>query len=246
MKTFTTLFCIELKLSLRSMDALFFVLIMPVIICGTVALVFSGGDFSETPVVIQNGFGAYIAIGICAIGLMGLPLVLSDYRHKKILKRLQITPVSPALLLGIQFAVETVMAVFSAVIVTLFAIVFLKYSKQGNIILILAAYFTVLVSIFSIGLLVASTATDIKKAGMISSIIYFPMLLFSGTTVPTTVFPEKIQTLIKFLPLSRGIEVINGMLLGHSPVLYVKHITILLMLSAICIAISVKFFRWEM
>ncbi|MFW5710357.1 MAG: hypothetical protein ACOC7X_07270 [Spirochaetota bacterium] len=45
---------------------------------------------------------------------MGLPLTLADYRHKKVLKRLQVTPVHPGLLLGIQFAVQTLMALLSA------------------------------------------------------------------------------------------------------------------------------------
>ena len=36
---------------------------------------------------------------ICAGGVMGLPLVISDYRGKNILKRYKVTPVSPAIIM---------------------------------------------------------------------------------------------------------------------------------------------------
>ena len=46
---------------------------------------------------------------------MGLPLVISEYRQKKILKRYQVTPASPALLLAVQTAVYTVYSLASLV-----------------------------------------------------------------------------------------------------------------------------------
>ena len=36
---------------------------------------------------------------ICAGGVMGLPLVISDYRGKNILKRYKVTPISPAIIM---------------------------------------------------------------------------------------------------------------------------------------------------
>lgn len=50
-----------------------------------------------------------------------------------------------------------------------------------------------LISIFSLGLMIASSARDVRRAGMVASILYFPMLLFSGTTIPFPVFPESVQ-----------------------------------------------------
>ena len=62
----------------------------------------------------QNGYRVYseqdirrlkiirslCAISVCAGGLMGLPLVVAEYRERKILKRFQVTPVSPSMLLS--------------------------------------------------------------------------------------------------------------------------------------------------
>lgn len=41
-------------------------------------------------------------------GVMGLPLVVSDYRSKKILKRFKVTPVSPAIIVAVQVVIYTI------------------------------------------------------------------------------------------------------------------------------------------
>jgi len=241
MKRFWTLFKTELKLALRSPDAILFSITMPVIVLVIIALVYgaSGG-------IIEGTFGAFISIGICAIGLMGLPLTLSDYRHKKVLKRLQVTPVHPGLLLGVQFTVQTVMAILSAGLVTFTAVFFLDVHLSGMPALIAAAYLIVLVSIFSIGLVIASTAKDIKRAGILCSIVYFPMLLFSGTTIPFQVFPQPVQYVAQALPLRQGIILLNGISNGYSFAAYLPQLSILTAIAIIAIAVSVRTFRWDM
>ena len=64
---------------------------------------------------MEQSFGAVIAIGIGATGLMGLPLALADYRHKKVLKRFVVTPVSPAVLLFVQFFVNLLVSLLCLV-----------------------------------------------------------------------------------------------------------------------------------
>ena len=51
---------------------------------------------------LEQPFGVLTTIAICAGGVMGLPLVVSDYRNKKIWKRFKVTPVSPAMILAVQ------------------------------------------------------------------------------------------------------------------------------------------------
>lgn len=241
MKRFWTLFRTELKLALRSPDAILFSLTMPVVVLIIIALIYGhSGD------IIEQTYGAFISIGICAIGLMGLPLTLSDYRHKKVLKRLQVTPVHPGLLLSVQFTVQTLMAVLSAGLVTGTAMVFFKLDLAGMPSSIAAAYLIVLVSIFSIGLVIASTARDIKRAGILCSIVYFPMLLFSGTTIPFHIFPQPVQLAAQVLPLRQGIILLNGISNGHGFTAFLPQMSILAAISVIAITVSVRTFRWDM
>lgn len=238
MKRFYILLHTELKLALRSPDAILFSLTMPVVILILIALLSEG--------LIEQTFGAFLSIGICAIGLMGLPLTLADYRHKKVLKRLQVTPVHPGLLLGIQCAVQTIMAVFSAGLVVITAVLFFQLQLAGPPVGIAAAYFVVLLSIFSIGMVIASTAKNIKRAGILCSVVYFPMLIFSGTTIPFQIFPQPLQRIAGILPLRQGIILLNGISSGGGFSQYTPQLLILIAIAAISIAVSLYAFRWDM
>lgn len=247
MRRFWILFRTELKLALRSPDAILFSLAMPVVVLVVIGLIYKPGQAAGMEGrMIEETFGAFMAIGICAIGLMGLPLTLADYRHKKVLKRMQVTPVHPGLLLGIQFTVQTLMALLSAGLVTLTALVFFELELRGSLVLIAVAFFIVLLSIFSIGLLIASTAKDIKRAGIICSIVYFPMLLFSGTTIPVSVFPESLQAAVQVLPLRQGIILLNGISSGSSFSAFIPQLVILAAITMIAVIVSLRSFRWDM
>jgi ABC-2 type transport system permease protein len=46
----------------------------------------------------------------------------------------------------------------------------------------------VLTAIFSLGMMLASVAKNSKSAGMLCSLLYFPMLFLSGAAIPFEVF----------------------------------------------------------
>ena len=101
-------------------------------------------------------------------------------------------------------------------------------------------------TIFEIGLVIASTARDIKRAGMIASLVYFPMLIFSGTTVPFPVFPEFVQRAAVILPLRHGIELLNAASFGTSLGSMWPRILLLLGISIGGVIVSIRTFRWDM
>lgn len=119
MKTFRTMLKTEIKLSVRGMDMVIFGLCLPVamvVILGAVSgnrPAFEGASYTF----FEQSFGALSTIAICAGGVMGLPLLISDYRQKKILKRFQVTPVSPALILAVHVAIYAIYALGSLVLV---------------------------------------------------------------------------------------------------------------------------------
>lgn len=119
MKAFSTLFRVEFRLSLRDMNMPIFAVIMPVVVMLVVGMMFGDQPAYEgaSYTFVAQSVGAVSAIGICAGGAMGLPLVVSNYRHRKILKRYFVTPVSVHTILAVQVAIYTVYALISAVLV---------------------------------------------------------------------------------------------------------------------------------
>ena len=63
---------------------------------------------------------------------MGLPLAVSEYRERKILKRFKVTPVSPVKLLAVEFTIYVLYAAVSMITITLMAILIWKVKIHGS------------------------------------------------------------------------------------------------------------------
>lgn len=247
MKAFRILLKNELKMSLRGMDMLIFAVIMPIVVLIILGIVFGqknafeGAQYSF----LDQSFGALCSISICAGGVMGLPLVISDYRAKQILKRYQVTPIKPALVLMAEVAMYVVYAVVSLITLFLVATLFFGFRMRGNFGLFLLGYLLVMISIFSIGMMVGGIAKNSKIAGVIASALYFPMLVFSGATLPYEVMPEVMQKIVDVLPLTQGIKILKNTALGLPIGDATVPVIIMLVIAVICGFISIKFFKWE-
>lgn len=102
-----------------------------------------------------------------------------------------------------------------------------------------------MLSTLSIGMLVGGTAKDVKQASVLASILYFPMLIFSGTTLPIEVMPAAMQRIAGVFPLTQGITMMKQAFLGISAGSVLLPVCVMLGVSALCTALSIRFFRWE-
>lgn len=108
----------------------------------------------------------------------------------------------------------------------------------------LAVWLLTMISMFSIGLMVASLCRTTKSMNVATSLLYFPMLLFSGATIPAEVFPAWFQAVAKLMPLGVGIDLLKMVSMGCYDRITLPMIT-LMAITVICGTIAVKTFRWE-
>ena len=247
MKTFSTLLLTETKLMIRDMNNLIFGVGFSVVFAIIMGMImgnkpaFEGADYSF----MEQSFGAVIAIGIGATGLMGLPLALADYRYKKVLKRFLVTPVSPAMLLFVQFIVNLLVSILCLTLVYLVYVIFFDFDMRGSFLHFIPAYLLVLFSIYSIGMMLASISPNIKTANLLCCVFYFPMFFFSGATLPYEIMPAILQRSSDILPLTQGIKLMKATSLGLSLDHMAFPIILMLALAVLCIVLSIRFFRWE-
>jgi len=247
MKTFSIMLKNEMKLSLRGMDMFIFAICMPLVVLIILGIIygnkpaFDGAEYTF----LEQSFGALITISICAGGVMGLPLVVSDYRNKKILKRFKVTPVSPAMILSVQVVIYIIYGIVSLLLIYIISAIFFGFQMSGSMLQFLGGYLLVILSIFSIGMMVGGIAPNTKIAGVLASILYFPMLIFSGATLPYEVMPDALQKAADILPLTHGIKLLKAASLGLPADRVLLPIIVMFVLAAICIVISLRFFKWE-
>ncbi len=247
MKVFRTMLKTELRLSLRGMDMFIFAICMPVVVTLILGIIY--GDKPAFPgagfTFLEQSFAAVSTIAICAGGAMGLPLVLSEYRHRKILKRFRVTPISPTMILAVEGVVYAVYSIVSLILVYLTAKVFFNFQFRGSWIHFLGAYVLVMISIFSIGFMVGGISKNTKIAGVIASILYFPMLIFSGATLPYEVMPAALQKVADIFPLTQGIKILKSTSLNLSINNAILPICIICVLTVVCSGVAIRFFKWE-
>lgn len=247
MKRYGVLLKNELKLNIRDMNMVIFAIAMPLAVLVVLGILygtkpaFPGADYTF----LEQSFGAVCTISICAGGLMGLPLVVSEYREKKILKRFHVTPVSPALLLGVELTIYMLYCAVSLVTLAVTARLVWGVTLRGSAAGFLASWLLTMVSTLSIGLLVGGLAKNAKQAGVMASLLYFPMLLFSGTTVPVEVMPGAMRKIVAVFPLNQGIQLMKASFLGVETEAPWLPVLVMLAVTAVCAGIAVRYFKWE-
>ena len=247
MKSFRTLLKNELKLNIRNMNMVIFAVIMPLIVLIILGFIYGTKPAADGAAYtfMEQSFGALCCISICAGGLMGLPLVVSEYRERKILKRFQATPISPAKLLLVEFLIYVIYCIVSMLTLFLAAMLFWKIKIHGSFLLFLGSWLLTVVSTLSIGLLVGGIAKNMKSASVIACILYFPMLIFSGATFPFEVMPIIMQKIIGILPLTQGMQLMKAAFLGIPLENTLLPVIIMSAVTLICFGISIKCFKWE-
>ena len=246
-----TAFCIllknELKLNIRNMNMVIFALILPLVVLVLLGFLYGtnpaadGADYTF----LEQSIGALCAISVCAGGLMGLPLVVAEYRERKILKRFQVTPISPSMLLAVEFLIYVLYALMS--LITLILVSKLAWGVHfcGSWMGFAGSWRLTVLSTLSIGMMVGGIAKNTRSASIIACVLYFSMLIFSGATLPFEVMPEIMQKVIRVFPMTQGIQLMKSAFLG----LPVEHSTlpilVMLAVTLVCSGIAVKCFKWE-
>ena len=116
---------------------------------------------------------------------------------------------------------------------------------RGSLLAFLGSWALTMLSTQSIGMLAGDVAKDTKQASVIASILYFPMLIFSGTTLPIEVMPNAMQKIVSVFPLTQGLTIMKNTFLGISTGSTLLPICVMVGVAALCTILAVCFFRWE-
>ena len=207
---------LEGKLFLRNYINVFFLLLFPSLI-----LLLFGGMFGNEPAAIFGGYGtvdvsvpAYAGMIISVTGLMCLPLTLSEYREKKILKRFRATPLSPHYVIIAQIGVNLLMTVVGMLLLFITARIVFDLHFMG--------IFT------GGGGLSFSTLASFRWASLIAAVAQYdgghrhrlPGLLshalFHRATIPIEMMPETMQKIAAVLPVTHVVKAMKAVWLGES------------------------------
>jgi ABC-2 type transport system permease protein len=206
----------EALLYIRSFFGLFFSLVFPLMM-----LFLYGGIYGNEPTPYFGGRGAmdvsvpaYLNMVIAVSGLMTLPLGLSEYQKLKVYKRFDATPIGKGNLALAQLSVYFASCVLSSAVLVAAGILAYHIRIDGAWYVIAPAFLLSVLSMFSIGFLIAALFKNTKVTQLVSYILYFLMLFTSGATVPTELFPEGLKFFTQFVPLTHAVTLMRGTFTG--------------------------------
>src|ERR1043166_8655983 len=100
-------------------------------------------------------------------------------------------------------------------------------------------------SILSIGFVIASIVPTARFAQPIGAAILYPMIGLCGLFVPVQAMPPALQIVARALPLTYAVSLLEGIRKGEAWSRHMGDVAALVIVFAICTALSARVFRWE-
>ncbi|MBT3363974.1 MAG: ABC transporter permease [Chloroflexi bacterium] len=251
MKALLKLSWVELKLFIREPITMFFTLGLPIIILFVMGEVFGNiPDTNNGGTLVWDGIGpmdfytpAYIGLVMTAIGLMSIPVHLTGYRERGILRRLRASSISIWTMLGSRIIVSLVVAIACALILTLAAwiaydIILPQYPAQ------LVVAFAVSIFCFStLGIFLGAIFKTARAAQGIGLILFFVMMMLSGAGPPPEEMSDLMLKIADFLPMTHVVKLMQESWFGSGWNWAAFGIVAGIAVGAT--TLSVKHFRWD-
>ncbi len=187
----------------------------------------------------------FATILIALSNVLSLTAIISIYREGGILKRLKATPLSPPTILTAHVIVKLLLTAATLFLLVLAGKTFYTADIQAHPASFAAAMLLAMVSILSIGFVIASVVPTARFAQPVGSVILYPMLAFSGLFYPLELLPQPLQIFANVLPLTHAVTLLQGIWTGGAWSHYWVEVAALAANFLVCTALSAKIFRWE-
>ena len=246
MRSLFKLTLVEIKLFVREPITVVFTLALPIIF-----LLVMGGVFGNTPSPqIYRGVGAmnyyvpsYYGLVMMAIGTVALPVHLTAYRERGVLRRFRASSFSVWSVLGSQLMVTLVIALVGSLLVTVVG--FLAYSPDPPKMtaLLVPAFLLGTVSFACFGFFLGAVLPSTRSAQGVGLILFFVMMILGGAGPPPEVLKGAMGVVGALTPLRHVILVIQDPWLGFG--WNWGATAIVSAITAVSAVLSARFFRWE-
>jgi len=194
-------------------------------------------------------FAGMLGLNVLGLSFMGTVNSIGAARRAGVLKKLATTPMSKAEWLVAKLIVQFLLVAAGTVallVTAYFAFPELFPSGLEPLSMLdLGIVLTLGTLAFSaLGLLVASLVRDPDTMNLVAGSVYAPMMLLSGTFVPTTSLPVWLRTIARGLPLTYFTDASRIALSAANPASIPLDLGVLAATVAVGVAVGSKFFQW--
>lgn len=187
-----------------------------------------------------------LAMVIMQTGLMGVTWVISNYRERRVLKRVLATPFPPIVFLSGMVARFTVTNLLQGAVVVAVGVLVFKATVLGSYLNLFILAVLGSMTFLTMGFAVSTVSKTAEAANTLGSAVGFPMMFLSGTFWPKEMIPEGLQPIISILPLTPLVDAMRGVAAQGEPLAaYTGGMLYLAAWMVVSLAIATWRFRWE-
>ena len=244
-RAFARLLGTELRLFVREPVALFWGILFPLVL-----LVVLGIATSKKP---QHSLGnvkfivAYTPVvmvfTLTILALNLLPTVLTSYREKGYLRRLSTTPIGAWRLLSAELVMNFAVSAFAVVLIAAIARIAFDVPLPEQVAGFVLAMVLGAAAMLGLGTLVSAIAPSQRVAGLVGSLLFFPMMFFAGLWVPRAEMGSVLRHVSDYTPLGALVAAVQQTIAGHWP--GAGHLVVLAAWALILCVAAGRLFRWE-
>jgi imidazolonepropionase-like amidohydrolase/ABC-type multidrug transport system permease subunit len=242
MAAYIALIRTNLRLTMRDRTVLFFNYLFPLIFF----FVFAQVMHAEQGGMINQVVNMVLTIGVLGSGFFGAGMRAVSDREQNILRRFKVAPISPMPIL-----VSAMITGIIHYLPVLFIVLTLSHFIYGMpfppqwpslVVFLIAGVF----AFRALGLIVAAVVNSMQESGLVTQLLYLPMLFLSGATFPMSIMPVWVQIVAQFLPATHFFTGMQAILGAHESLSQnLQPFFALLLCGVVGLFISSKLFRWE-
>ena len=191
-------------------------------------------------------FSGLLGFSILSMGIFGLANSMPQEKQKGAFRRLRASPFQASQLVfanGIHYLLITLLSVLAMVIV---ALTVFDFEMRGS--WLTFGIFAVFASamMLGFGLLIGGWAKNENQSAPLSNLVAFPMMFLSGTFFPRFLFPEWLQNITNFLPLTPVVDGFRRIMTEDASLMMLgPELAVIGVWAVVVYGLAIRLFRWE-
>ncbi|XTZ14770.1 ABC transporter permease [Micromonospora echinospora] len=182
-------------------------------------------------------------IVLASIGLINMPSFLAYYRRTGVLRRLAVTPASPAMVLVAQMVVSLAQAVLGIGVAFAVAVSAFGARPPVDVGVALGVAGLAVAATYGAGMIVASLAPSPNSAVATGLIVFFALGAVGGLFGGTAALPEPVARVGSWLPFGATVEALSAAWAGAS--VDASNLVGLVVTAVVGTVVAALLFRWQ-
>jgi ABC-type polysaccharide/polyol phosphate export permease len=232
-----------LRLTMRDRLVIFFNYLFPLLIFGGLG---EGTGAKVSSGAAAQLYSMVLVLGVLGNGFFGGGMRAVMEREMNILRRFKVAPISAGPIVTASILVGWVL--FMPSVFFFWALSKGRYHLAGpESPLSLIVFVSIAAIAFrAMGMILASVVNSMQESQILIQLLYLPMLMLSGATVPLDIMPEWLQSVTMFIPSTHLYLGVQGILIRGETLAQVWEPALALLLTTVLsIFLCMKLFRWE-